>query len=275
MTPVRNAFTVDVEDYFQVSAFDSILTREQWDEQELRVVDNTRRLLDLVDEFGVKGTWFVLGWVADRVPDLVREIAERGHEVGAHSFDHRLVYEMGREAFEADLDRNIAAIEAAAGVRPTTFRAPSFSVTRESFWALDSLHSRGFEIDSSIFPVHHDRYGIPDFERYPLKLNGMIEFPMTTWRVAGLNVPCCGGGYLRIFPEWILHKGIRQANANGQPAVLYLHPWEVDPDQPRMPVGLKARLRHYTGLNRVMGRLRRLLDRFEWGTISEAVSSLV
>ena len=275
MGTVRNAFTVDVEDYFQVSAFDDLLTRAEWDSQELRVEANTRRLLDLLDEFGVKGTFFILGWVADRVPGIVREIAERGHELGAHSFEHQLVYRMARAEFEEDLDRTVAAVRSAAGVEPTVFRAPSFSITKSSMWALEVLAERGFTIDSSIFPVHHDRYGIADFERYPLRHNGIVEFPMTTWRVAGINVPCSGGGYLRIFPEWILHRGILQANRLGQPAVLYLHPWEVDPEQPRLAAPWKTRIRHYTGLGRVMGRLRRLLERFEWGTLSQSVETLL
>ncbi|MEM8883294.1 MAG: XrtA system polysaccharide deacetylase [Planctomycetota bacterium] len=268
-----NAFTIDLEDYFHVSAFDDILDRADWDRQESRVEASTRRLLDLLDRFEVKATFFVLGWVADRKPDLVREVAERGHEIGAHSFEHRLVYSLSREAFEADLQRCLDAVEAACGVRPRSYRAPSFSVREDSLWALESMAAHGIEIDSSIFPVRHDRYGIPSYPRFPLQTHGLVEFPMTTWRVAGVNVPCCGGGYLRIFPEWVLHRGIRQANDAGQPAVLYLHPWEVDPDQPRMPVGRLTRWRHYTGLDRVMGRLERLLERYQWSTISEALRS--
>ena len=252
-----NAFTVDVEDYFQVSGFEGTIARSEWDRQPLRVEANTRRILDLLDEHGVKGTFFILGWVAERLPALIGEIAARGHELGAHSFEHRLVYRMEPEDFRADLRRTVAAIEKASGVSVRTYRAPTFSIVESSLWALDILADEGFVLDSSIFPVRHDRYGYMGIPRHPFvfeepRRNNLIEFPLTTWRKLGMNLPAAGGGYFRILPEWVVRGGIRQANAAGYPAVFYLHPWEVDPEQPRISAPMLSRLRHYHGLERTI-----------------------
>lgn len=269
-----NAFTVDVEDYFQVSAFDGVLAREDWASQPLRVEDSTRRLMDLLDEFEVRATFFLLGWIAEQRPGLVREIAQRGHEIGAHGYDHRLVYDLQPDEFREDLRRTCALIEEACGRRPRVYRAPSFSFTRASLWALDVLAEEGFVLDSSIFPVRHDRYGIPGFARDPFvwpepSRRGLIEFPMTTWRKLGMTLPTGGGGYFRLLPR-LVHWGIEQANRRGVPAVFYVHPWELDPDQPRFRVGLRTRFRHYVGLRRTEARLRLLLKRHRFGTITAA-----
>ncbi|MFQ5845201.1 MAG: DUF3473 domain-containing protein, partial [Planctomycetota bacterium] len=221
---------------------------------------------------------FLLGWIADRLPHLVREIADRGHEVGAHGYDHRLVHELGPDAFRQDLRRTCGAIEGACGAAPRVYRAPSFSLTRDSLWALGILAEEGFRVDSSVFPVRHDRYGIPDFPRDPFVLpepnrRGLVEFPITTWRKLGINVPTGGGGWFRLLPAWIQRRGIEQANRRGVPALFYVHPWELDPDQPRLHVGWRTRFRHYVGLDRTRTRLRGLLERYRFGTLGASVQA--
>lgn len=273
---MRNALTVDVEDWFQVSNFDGHVKREDWDGLESRVQANTRRLLDLFDEFSARGTFFVLGWVAERFPDLIRDISRRGHEIASHGSRHELVYDLGPERFAEDLRQSVDAISDASGVRPVGYRAPSFSVDHRSLWAFDVLAEHGFRYDSSIFPVRHPRYGIPSFPRFPRNVRTpagvtMPEFPMTTLRVLGRNLGASGGGYLRIFPPAVLNLAFRRANAAGQPAVLYVHPWEVDPDQPRIPVRGLGRFTHYANLRGTMDRLRNLLRAFEFGTMDEVL----
>jgi polysaccharide deacetylase family protein (PEP-CTERM system associated) len=273
---VLNAFTVDVEDYFQVSAFADAVPRSRWDEHEVRVERNTRALLDLLLVHGVRGTFFVLGWVADRRPALLREIRDRGHEVASHGYEHRLVDSMTPEEFRADLARAAEAIERACGVRVRGFRAPSFSVSEKALWAFDVLREEGYAFSSSVFPVRHDRYGIPSFPRRPVRLadgagRSILEFPMTTWRVLGRNLPAAGGGWLRFLPPAVTRKAIRAANAQGDPAIVYVHPWEVDPDQPRIAASRMSRFRHYLNLDRTAERVDDLLRRFRFGTVSEAL----
>jgi polysaccharide deacetylase family protein (PEP-CTERM system associated) len=272
-----NALTVDVEDWFQVSAFDDVIDRATWDARESRVEGSTASLLDLFDTKGVKGTFFVLGWVAERLPGLVREIHLRGHEVASHGYFHRLVDRMTPEEFRADLARARTAIEAAAPVSVRGFRAPSFSISAGAMWAYDVLREEGYAYSSSVFPVRHDRYGIPSFPRVPVRLadaegRALWEFPMTTWRVLGVNVPAAGGGWMRVLPPAVMRRAIRGANESGAPAIVYLHPWEVDPDQPRVREAPRlARLRHYVNLSRTKERLSRLLDAFAFGTVSEVL----
>ena len=272
-----NALTVDVEDWFQVSNFDAIVDRSRWDEYPSRVEANTRRLLDLFDEFSVRGTFFTLGWIADRFPHLVREIADRGHAVESHGVGHDLVYDLGPDRFAADLDRSIELISEATGRRPVGYRAPSFSIDHRAPWAFDLLVERGFTYDSSVYPVVHPRYGVPGFSRVPRRVRTpsgreIREFPLTTLRWGGRNFGASGGGYLRILPLAVLETAFRRMNAAGQPAVLYLHPWEIDPEQPRLrPKGL-GRFTHYTNLHRTEGRLRRLLGRFPFGPMEEALA---
>ncbi|WP_136526924.1 XrtA system polysaccharide deacetylase [Geomonas ferrireducens] len=273
-----NALTVDVEDYFQVSAFERYVDREKWDEYPLRVEANTRRVLDLFDSFGVKGTFFVLGWVAKRCPALVREIGARGHEIACHGYGHQLVYRLGKEKFREDVRGAKALLEDVTGNRVAGYRAPSYSITRQSLWALDVLVEEGFEFDSSIFPVYHDIYGLPGAPRFPhliRRAGGVIrEFPLSTYplRVAGHQylLPVAGGGYLRLFPVSFLRRCIEAINdREGEPAVLYFHPWETDPGQPRIRAGLKSRFRHYLNLDKTEGKLRTLLSGVRFGTMSE------
>jgi len=255
--------SVDVEDYFHVEAFSDRIDRSTWDSYECRVEENTRRLLDLLDECHVHGTFFILGWVADRFPGLIREIGTRGHELACHSYWHRLIYELDREEFRADTLRGKNAIEQAAGVRVHGYRAPSYSVTSRSLWALDVLAEAGFTYDSSIFPIRHDVYGIPHAPRSPFRIQTsagpLTEYPITTFRMFGRNLPVGGGGYLRILPLWYTEYGVKKALTDGVPLIVYVHPWELDAAQPRLPGRLKSRLRHYTNLRTTEPKLRAIL----------------
>jgi polysaccharide deacetylase family protein (PEP-CTERM system associated) len=274
---VLNAFSVDVEDYFQVGAFEKAIPRDAWDRLEPRVERNTRRLLDLCARHEVQGTFFVLGWVAERWPQLVRDIRAAGHELATHGQDHRPIYAMQPEGFRTDVQRAKAAIEDAAGVAVSGYRAPTFSLVRDTWWALEILADEGFRYDSSIFPIHHDRYGIPDFPRFPGPVRGgngtaLHEVPISTVRVAGFNLPFVGGGYLRHFPLPFIRWGMRRLNGvERRPAILYIHPWEIDPEQPRQDVRLLTRLRHYRNLERTEERLARLFSEYSFTTIREVL----
>ncbi len=268
--PCRNLMSVDVEDYFQVEAFSSVVDRSAWDQYPCRVEDNTRRVLDLLDECGVKATFFVLGWVAERYPATVGEIVRRGHEPACHSYWHRLIYALRPEEFREDTRRAKDCIEQAADRPVIGYRAPSFSITARSSWAPAVLAELGFRYDSSIFPVLHDTYGVLDAPRRPFRLptqsGTLAEFPMTTFRLGfGPNLPVAGGGYLRMLPYWYTRLGLRRVWSEGLPVIAYAHPWELDPEQPRIQARLKSRLRHYTNLSKMAGRLRLLLSHGEFG----------
>jgi len=265
--------SIDVEDYFHVSVFDGIVPRSQWDTMESRVVRNTERLLDIFDEFEVHSTFFVLGWVGERHPDLVKTIASRGHEVASHGYAHRLVYDQTRAAFREDVRRAKAILEEASGRRVIGYRAPSYSITPRSLWALDVLIEEGHRYDASVFPVHHDRYGIPGSPRHAHRLErsagSIVEAPASTVRLAGVNLPIAGGGYFRLLPYMWTRWGIDRLNTVEQrPAIFYLHPWEIDPDQPRIAAAALSRLRHYRNLDKTEGRLRRLMRDFKFSTVS-------
>jgi polysaccharide deacetylase family protein (PEP-CTERM system associated) len=274
---VLNAMTVDVEDYFQVSAFDGVVSREQWPSMESRVVANTERLLDLFAAHDVRGTFFVLGWIAERHRSLVRSIAARGHEIASHGYGHRLVYGQTPEAFREDVRRAKRALEDAAGTAVLGYRAPSFSVTRQSLWALDVLLEEGHRYDASIFPIRHDRYGIPDAPRWPhrRKTGGgeIFEVPGSTIRLGGINLPVAGGGYFRVFPYGWTRWGIAHVNeVEQQPVVFYLHPWELDASQPRLGAPLLSRFRHYRNLHKTEPRLRRLMGDFRFAPLNAVLS---
>ncbi len=239
--------TVDVEDYFHVSVFDGIVPRSQWDRLESRVCRNTERLLDLLAEHGVRATFFVLGWVAERHPALVARIAAAGHEVASHGYGHRLVYDQTPSAFRDDVRRAKALLEQASGMAVNGYRAPSYSIVPRSLWALDVLIEEGHTYDASIFPIRHDRYGIPVSARHPYvidRANGrLIEVPASTARAAGTNLPIAGGGYFRLLPYGWTRWGIQRVNqTERRPVIFYLHPWEIDPDQPRLHAGLLSRV---------------------------------
>ena len=276
---VVNAMSVDVEEHFHVSVFDGIVPRAAWDTMESRVVANTGRLLSLFDEYGVRATFFVLGWVAERHADLVRRIAGAGHEVASHGYAHRLIYDQTPAAFRLDVRRAKDILEDAAGRRVVSYRAPSYSVTPRSLWALDILVEEGYEYDSSIFPIRHDRYGIPVSGRQPyaIERNGrsLVEVPASTTRVGAVNLPIAGGGYFRLLPYAWTRWGITRVNQReGRPAIFYIHPWEMDPDQPRLPAGRLGRFRHYRNLDKTEARLRRLLTDFTFDTVRSIVDGL-
>jgi polysaccharide deacetylase family protein (PEP-CTERM system associated) len=275
--PVVNAMSIDVEDYFHVSVFDGLVPRSQWNSMESRVCANTERLLDLFDEYEVRATFFVLGCVGERFPQLVADIAKRGHEVASHGYAHRLVYDQTPKAFRDDVRRAKTILEDSAGRGVLGYRAPSYSITPRSLWAIDILIEEGYSYDSSIFPIHHDRYGIPVSGREPYAIHRdsgtLVEIPGSTAQLGTMNLPVAGGGYFRILPYWWTRWGIsRVNNSERRPAVFYLHPWEIDPDQPRLRAGRLSAFRHYRNLHCTEARLRRLLTDFRFGTMERLVN---
>jgi polysaccharide deacetylase family protein (PEP-CTERM system associated) len=274
-----NALSVDLEEYFQVSNFAGLIERSRWESLPSRVRESTRRLLDAAEATGNRATFFVLGWLAERHPDLVREIAARGHEIACHGYGHELVYELGPERFRADLRRARAAIEQAIGGAVYGYRAPSYSITEASLWALQILVEEGFRYDSSIFPIRHHRYGIPGFARRPVRIvlgggAAIREFPLTTLAAGPWSLPLAGGAYLRFLPLSVFSWGLSRLVAAGEPTVLYVHPWEIDPEQPRQATRWLVRLNHYHNLHRTEGRLRRLLERFRFAPLGEVLDRL-
>ena len=277
---MHNALTIDVEDYYQVSAFESLVRFENWERYESRVERNTSRLLDLFDAHATHATFFVLGWVAERHPSLVRAIHGRGHEVASHGYAHQRIYTQTPEQFRTETQRAKHILEDIIGQPILGYRAASYSITVESLWALDILQDLGFVYDSSIFPVHHDRYGIPQAQRFchvlnEYKENSLVEFPLSTVQCMGMNIPIAGGGYFRLFPYAFTRWGLRRVNQKERhPVVVYLHPWEIDPDQPRLPARGLSRWRHYVNLARTEKRLLHLLRDFQWGTMAEVLQQL-
>jgi polysaccharide deacetylase family protein (PEP-CTERM system associated) len=273
---VRNVLTVDVEEYFHPNAMDAAVDPSRWDGLPSRIEHNTHRVLDLLSEHDVRATFFVLGWVAERLPNLVAEIARRGHEVACHGYAHRLVYRLGPARFRDDVTRSKRILEDCLGSRIRGFRAASYSIVETTLWALDILIEEGFEFDSSIFPVRHDLYGIPGFHRFAVRLRRgggeIVEIPLSTVRLLGRNWPVAGGGYFRILPYWMTRMSVRQLNRRDRaPAIVYLHPWELDVDQPRLPAGAVSRFRQYTNLRQVESRLRRLLREFSFAPIRDVI----
>ena len=271
---VRNAMSVDVEDWFQVQAFANVIRREDWDGLDSRVVPNTENVLSLLSEYNVKATFFILGWVADRYPQLVRSIGDAGHEVASHGYGHELVSHIGPERFRQDIRHAKQRLEDCSGQRVVGYRAPTFSIGEaESGWAYSILGEEGYLYSSSIFPISHDLYGSPQAPRRPHRLQkeAVLEIPMTTVRLGQRNWPCSGGGWFRILPYAPFRAGIRHVNrAEGEPAIFYFHPWEIDPGQPRVSQASRfSQFRHYTGLDRMRNRLRRLLKEFDWGRMDE------
>lgn len=277
---VVNAMTVDVEDYFQASAFDRLVSRTSWYERESRVVANTHRLLEFFHRHHVHATFFILGWVAERFPSLVRDIATLGHEVASHGFHHQLIYTLAPDQFRDDVRRAKAVIEDAGGCTVRGYRAPSFSVVRESLWALDILIDEGYSYDASVFPIHHDRYGIPDAPRRPHVIErgagSIVEVPASTVRLGRVNVPIAGGGYFRLLPYGFTKWGIARVNrVDRHPVVFYIHPWEIDPNQPQLPVSTVTRWRHYSNLDDTLHRLERLVQDFAFDTVAATLETNV
>jgi len=267
---VINGLSVDVEDWFQVGAFENVIDRSDWDSLKTRVEDNVYRILDLFAEADVQGTFFTLGWVAGRHPAMMRRIAEAGHEVASHGYDHARVFTFDRKAFAEDIRTARAVLEDASGQRVTGYRAPSFSIDHRTPWAFAELAEQGYAYSSSVAPVVHDHYGWPEAPRFafrPLPWSDLVELPVTTAMLGGRRVAAGGGGFFRVLPYGFSRWAIRQVNRReGRPAVFYFHPWEIDPAQPRVAhAPIRSRLRHYTGLAQMADKLSGLVREFRWG----------
>lgn len=274
----QHAMTIDVEDYYHVSAFERVITPKDWPDLPSRVEQNTARLLQLFAQQHVKATFFVLGWVAERYPQIVRDIAAEGHEIASHGFSHQLVYNQSHDVFRQETERSKKLLEDLSGQPVTGYRAASYSITDRSLWALDILAELGFAWDSSIFPVRHDRYGMPDTPTRPYRLqtssgNQLIEYPLTTAPVMGTKLPAAGGGYFRLYPYWLSRWLFKRASNNSQqPAVFYLHPWEIDPEQPRFDNASRlSKFRHYNNLEVCEQRLVRLMQDFSFTTVANSL----
>lgn len=266
---IVNGLSVDVEDWFQVGAFENVLARGDWDHLPMRVERNCDAVLDLFAQAGVTGTFFTLGWIAERAPTLMRRIAEAGHEMASHGWAHERVFRLGRKAFREDLARSRKVLEDVSGAAVRGYRAPSFSIDARTPWAYEVLAEAGYAYSSSVAPVVHDHYGwreAPRFAFYPLAGSDLLEIPVTTAEVGARRLAAGGGGFFRVLPYAFTRWAIRQVNAEGRPAVFYFHPWEIDPDQPRVEgAPLRSRVRHYTNLRRMAGKLQRLTAEFRWG----------
>jgi len=275
---MKNALTFDIEEYFHAEVFARTLSPEEWPSLASRVVDTTERLLDILDYADVRATFFVLGWIADRYPTLVQDIAGRGHEIACHGYGHQMIHRQSRLEFAKDLQQAKTAIEDAAGVAVIGYRAPTFSVVRETLWSLEVLWEAGFLYDSSIFPIAHDRYGIPDAPRFPHRVpitngHGIAEFPLSTISVLGRRLPVAGGGYFRLLPYRVTRRAIQHLNdRERQPAIVYLHPWEMDVHQPRVRVGWLSRFRHSVNTHSTEGKLRRLLSDFRFAPVRDILA---
>lgn len=272
-----NALTFDIEDYFQVEAFKDYIDFEDWHHYPSRVVENTQKILDILSERDVKATFFTLGWIAERFPEMITRIAEGGHEIATHGYAHHMVYKQTPEEFEQDLGKSIEVLEGISGCQVIGYRAPTYSIVEESFWAFDTLIKYNMLYDSSIFPITHDRYGVPDGERFPHQIqraNGktILEFPLSTLRLWKWNFPIAGGGYLRLFPYWLIKFGIQRLNQHQKPGIIYLHPWELDPEQPRIPnLPRLTRIRHYLNLHSTATKLHNLIRDFEFAPVREVL----
>lgn len=265
---ITNALTIDVEDYFQVSAFAPFIARAEWDQRECRVVRNVSRILELLDEQDTKATFFTLGWIAERYPDLIRRIVREGHELASHGYGHERASDLDQAAFSHDISRAKAILEDLSGTEVTGYRAPSFSIGPANRWAFDCLARAGYRYSSSIYPIRHDHYGMPESPRFAYRVEaGLLEVPITTLRMFERNLPSSGGGYFRLLPYALSRWMLQRVNAGDrQSAIFYFHPWEIDVEQPRVPgIDRKTRFRHYVNIGRMEGRLRSLLGDFKWG----------
>ena len=276
ITSVLNAFSIDVEDYFQVEAFATRVSRDDWPAFEPRVEKNVEAILEILARYQTSATFFILGWVAEFFPQLVRRIAEEGHEIGCHGYSHQHIRRQTPDQFRQDVRTARRCLMDQVQTPISCYRAPSFSITEVTLWALDVLAEEGFKIDSSIFPVRHDLYGVPHAERFPHWRKQIIEFPPTTIRRTNNNFGVAGGGYLRLLPYGITRWAIREINEiERQPAMVYLHPWELDPDQPRIAAPLRSKLRHYTNLRGMKKKIESLLTDFRFSTVSTVCEPLI
>lgn len=273
-----HALSFDVEEYFQVANLRAHFPREQWDAVPSRLMVGMEAVLGALARHRARATFFFLGWIAERHPALVARCLEEGHEVASHGYEHAFLQDLGRDGLAPDLERTERALEAAGAPHPRGFRASTFTLTRATWWAFDVLVERGYRYDSSVHPVRHPVYGVPDFEpgisrvHAPSGRGEIVEFPVSTWRVAGRNLPVGGGGYFRLLPGRVTERAIERLETLGRPAALYLHPWELDPAQPRVPAPALARFRHYLNLERTLPRLERLLARFRFASYAEVLA---
>lgn len=270
--PIANAMSIDVEDWFQVAAFDRHIDRSQWESLECRVERNLERILALLDRHDAKATFFTLGWIAERYPAIIRAIVAGGHELASHGYGHQRVSELTPEGFREDLMRARVALEDIGGVAVHGYRAPSFSIGRDNLWAHDVLAETGHRYSSSVYPIAHDHYGMPEAPRFAWRTQaGIVEIPPSSLRMMGRNLPASGGGYFRLLPYSVSRWSLRRINRlDGQPAIFYFHPWEVDPEQPRVAhAGAKSKFRHYLNLHRTEQRLARLLNDFRWQRVDQ------
>jgi len=269
---ITNYLTIDVEDYFQVSAFEYLVGYENWDKYASRVEANTKKILDILGRYDIKATFFILGWTAKKHQNLVKEIYAKGHEIACHSYCHRLVYKLTPEEFRKDTSLAKDILEQITGTQIRGFRAPSYSITNQSLWALQILEELNFEFDSSIFPIYHDRYGIPEAPRFKYKIPeyNLTEYPISTSLLWRYKIPVSGGGYFRLFPYWFTKNALNNINKKeGQPFIFYLHPWEIDDTQPKFHnARWKSRFRHYNNLHKTASRFERLLNDFKFGPIT-------
>lgn len=265
---IKNMMTVDVEDYFQVSAFEKIISRDNWNKCQYRVENTTNRILELFSKYDAKGTFFVLGWVAERSPNLVKAIVEQGHELASHGYNHKRVTNLSPEEFKSDITKSKNILEQLGGVAVNGYRAPSYSIVSENLWAHEVLAECGFKYSSSIYPIKHDHYGIPDSPRFMYRTGaqGLVEFPISTIKIYGRNFPCGGGGFFRLYPYALSKWAINTVNRIDKEAcIFYFHPWELDPEQPSQEnIPLKTRFRHYLNLDKTEKRLEKLLQDFQW-----------
>ncbi len=271
-----NALSVDVEDWFQVTNFEKVIDRADWDACESRVTSNVHRILDIFSTRDVRATFFVLGWIAERFPQLVVSIQKRGHEVSTHGYDHRQIQQQTREEFSQDVAKAIRVLEDILGEKVIGYRAPSYSIVPETLWAWELLAEQGILYDSSVFPIKHDRYGISGLPRYPFTVNldngrELIEFPLSTVRILGKNIPIAGGGYLRLYPYWFVKWALKRINRQGHPAIFYLHPWEIDPFAPKQEVSFLKKLRHYSNLWATENKIKALIRDFQFAPVKEVL----
>ncbi|HSV51005.1 MAG TPA: XrtA system polysaccharide deacetylase [Burkholderiaceae bacterium] len=271
-SPIANAMTIDVEDYFQVSAFAPYISRSDWPSRECRVERNVNRILDMLAGQETKATFFTLGWIAERYPQLVRRIVQDGHELASHGYGHERASDLSREAFSSDIQTAKKLLEDIGGVEVIGYRAPSFSIGTGNLWAFDCLQESGYRYSSSVYPIQHDHYGMPDSPRFAYKVrDGLTEIPPTTLRMFQRNLPSSGGGYFRLLPYSVSRWMLRKVNASeGESAIFYFHPWEIDSGQPRVEgINAKTRFRHYVNISRMENRLQRLLRDFRWGRMDQ------
>ena len=274
---IFNAMTVDVEDYYQVSAFAKNVSTDDWTKMESRVVKNTNKILQIFNDAEIKATFFVLGWVAEREPGLVRSIAEEGHEIASHGYSHQLIYDQDKGVFKEETLRAKKLLEDQIQTEVLGYRAASYSITEQSQWAIDVLIEAGFKYDSSIFPVRHDRYGMPDAPKFPYLQRSdsgksIVEFPLSTLNLLGYRLPIAGGGYFRLYPYWFSQFGLASINKfQKKPFIFYLHPWEIDPQQPRINTSFLSKFRHYNNLDKCESRLKNLLEYFNFCTAKEVL----